>query len=107
MQREIFCENLKRNSQLTYSEDRIAFEVEKALTPGSLWGYMDKGGHIVVRPKYHWAEEFRNGLAFVIFLNEDGKYGKSAIVNKLGEVVSPPGFLMQNFYGDYGCCFGI
>ena len=54
-----------------------------------------------MRPKYHWAEEFRNGLAFVIFLNEDGKYGKSAIVNKLGEVVSPPGFLMQNFYGDY------
>ena len=44
------------------------------------YGFIDKKGNVVVKPKYEWAYQFSDGLAVV---SQDGKYG---FINTKGKV---------------------
>lgn len=66
-----------------------------------LTGYIDTSGKVVIAPKFNWGLIFEQGQAFVTVLNSDGKAASGAIINKMGEIVSPPTLAVCEFYGDY------
>ena len=51
-------------------------------TSDGLWGYVNKSGEVVIKPKYIKCENFTNGMARVI--NSSNKFG---IINKKGEEI--------------------
>ena len=59
---------------------------------GNLFGYIDKKGNWVVKPKYDSAENFENGIASVAI---NDKYG---YINKKGEAIIP---CIYDEYGGY------
>ena len=53
----------------------------------NLYGYIDKTGQIIIKPKFYNAEQFSEGLAEVLY---DG--GKGGYIDKTGEIVIMPRF---------------
>ncbi|MBC7997624.1 MAG: WG repeat-containing protein, partial [Leptolyngbya sp.] len=66
-----------------------------------LTGYIDKLGKVAIAPKFHWAVIFEQGQAFVNILSADGKNASGAIINRMGDIISPPTLDIREFYGDY------
>jgi hypothetical protein len=61
------------------------------------WGYIDKTGQEIIKPQFHFAEEFSNDLAIV--RNSDGKHGAT---NKAGKLIIDYNFdLLSKFKNGY------
>lgn len=56
---------------------------------GRGWGYIDRSGRSVIKPQYQFADDFSEGLAGVAV---EGKYG---FIDKRGEMVIPPRFVLR------------
>jgi hypothetical protein len=63
-----------------------------------LWGYIDRSGKLVIKPQYHFADDFSEGLAGVV---TNRQYG---FINRKGEMVIQPRFVPRTG-GPHG--FGI
>jgi len=92
-------QNLKSNSSLPTIDTLIKFKQD------SLWGFKNKSGEIVIKPKYYLADNFQNGLCAVRLIYQPfeiaNDYYLDAIINTKGEVVSrQPMHCYMGFQGD-------
>jgi len=53
-------------------------------------GFLDKAGHIVIKPQFDWVADFHEGLAY--FMNEGSPQDRWGYINKTGKVVIKPQF---------------
>jgi hypothetical protein len=53
-------------------------------------GFLDKAGHIVIKPQFDWVADSHEGLAY--FMNEGSPQDRWGYINKTGKVVIKPQF---------------
>jgi hypothetical protein len=94
-QREVSSEVADNGVGMAFSERLATFRNQK------LTGYIDSSGKVAIAPKFSWALNFEHGQAFVTIPDADGKTASGAIINKVGEIISPPACGISEFYGDY------
>lgn len=77
-----------KNTAYFFRDKLTAFTDEN-----SLWGYMDKTGHVVIPPKYECARPFSEGLS-IAYTHEE-----CHIINIAGEVVAtlPADYMLKNY----------
>jgi hypothetical protein len=85
---------LDRNGLVAFRlEVWAAYDFSEGLAAASqdihtfLWGFVDRGGHFVIPPRYLHVESFSEGLARV---SVSGELGSTGYVNRLGGFVIPP-----------------
>jgi hypothetical protein len=96
---QISYANLQRDCLQGFSNGLAQFKVINIAKPGCFWGYLDTSGKVAIKPKFNWAAGFVKGQAFVTLL--DDKLANGAVINKSGNVISPPQLGISEFHGDY------
>lgn len=78
----------KKITKAVKEKDVGLYPISKAVDDEIKWGYIDRNGNVVIKPKFKYAEDFQdNGLAVVQGENE--KYG---LINTLGHYVLEPSY---------------
>jgi hypothetical protein len=70
------------------SEGKVVFPLN------GRWGFVDSTGKVIIRPKYQYASDFREGLASVCI---NGKYG---FINPKGSLVIPCSFNRASVFSE-------
>jgi len=74
----------------TWSQGLARFGVRDPDNPnGILYGYMDESGKVVIKPQYHWAGDFHDGMATV----QPVKEGPWGYIDTLGRLFIPAQFI--------------
>ena len=73
---------LKNNNNIDAIQP-VASDEARAFYDGKKWGYLDKGGNILIKPQFEECCAFKNGLAGV------KKWGKWGFINKRNKTVIP------------------
>ncbi|TYQ14888.1 UNVERIFIED_CONTAM: WG repeat protein [Acetivibrio alkalicellulosi] len=73
-----------------FSSDQELYRVQRR----GKWGFINKDGEIIIRPKYKWALDFSDGLAPVQIGNKMG------YINEKGDIVIKPIFDFADVFND-------
>jgi hypothetical protein len=71
------------------------------------WGFIDGAGAFVIKPQFHNAKPFAEGLAAVIVREQEGVGGKVGYVDRTGRIVIEPQFDTGGAESDFSFSQGL
>ena len=71
------------------------------------WGFIDETGKYVIEPKFIMVKTFSEGLAAVIFKENENAYSKVGFMDQTGHIVIPPQFSGEGGVSERGFSEGL
>lgn len=76
------------------------FEGLACFKDGSEWGFINKQGQVVIKPRFQKSTLFKEGLAPAKICRDNDEAGVYGYINPSGEMVIPPQFKYAGFFFD-------